>query len=298
MFNKCAEFVCSEIINISKKIGRPQKTGYYYSLPEGEYAEVEKILCFSHSFKNIQYASNNAHHHRFLLAISLESPAFIVIDELFIRVKPFNAVLVHPFQFHHYAGFKDKKRQWQFISFESNDKDKLALLKDRSIPLSEDALMSLYKILNAFVHYRNENSGLALIELSLKLMLQEMLITVSSRDTSDLKKSGGEKADHKFISAVTQYLYSNIKKPIQIADIAENMHISKSHLRNKFKEIMGLSIGKYLQRTRIHRACILLSGSEANISEIALECGFDSLYSFSRAFKNEMGVSPSKYKTN
>jgi AraC-like DNA-binding protein len=155
--------------------------------------------------------------------------------------------------------------------------------------------MSLYKILNSFEHRRNENAGLAVIELSLKLMLQEMLITVSN-DSADLKKPVGEKSDHKFIAAITQYLYNNIKKPIQIADIAEKMHISKSHLRNKFKDIMGLSIGKYLQNTRIHRACTLLSGSNANISEIALECGFDSLYSFSRAFKNEMGISPSMYR--
>jgi hypothetical protein len=53
MFNICADYVYPEIIRVSKKIGRPKQASYYYSLPEGESAKVEKILCFSHAFKNV-----------------------------------------------------------------------------------------------------------------------------------------------------------------------------------------------------------------------------------------------------
>ena len=49
-------------------------------------------------------------------------------------------------------------------------------------------------------------------------------------------------------------------------------------------------------RERIARACARLSAIYVSVSQIAEECGFESLYSFSRTFKKEQGSSPLAYR--
>jgi AraC-like DNA-binding protein len=60
--------------------------------------------------------------------------------------------------------------------------------------------------------------------------------------------------------------------------------------------MVGLSLGDYILRSRMNRACALLGDSTMNVSEVAAACGFGSLYSFSRAFKKRRGLSPSAFR--
>ena len=64
----------------------------------------------------------------------------------------------------------------------------------------------------------------------------------------------------------------------------------------KFKEKYGISPSEYVAELRISKAKELLLNEDINISEIAQECGFSSLYSFSRAFKENVGISPIKFR--
>jgi transcriptional regulator GlxA family with amidase domain len=57
-----------------------------------------------------------------------------------------------------------------------------------------------------------------------------------------------------------------------------------------------VSIGRHLRRLRLERACGLLRLGPQRVSEIAEQCGFSSIYSFSRAFRTTYGVSPLVYR--
>lgn len=46
---------------------------------------------------------------------------------------------------------------------------------------------------------------------------------------------------------------------------------------------------------KIQQACKHLGSSSLHVSEIAVRCGFESLFSFSRAFKAITGMSPRQY---
>lgn len=47
---------------------------------------------------------------------------------------------------------------------------------------------------------------------------------------------------------------------------------------------------------RIGYACKLLAADIFNISQIALECGFESIWHFNRSFKKITGITPTLYK--
>ena len=105
-----------------------------------------------------------------------------------------------------------------------------------------------------------------------------------------------EGKDIKWIQQVLSYLNENYSNPIKLDDLSKKMGISKFHLSRNFNARIGRSISEYVNRLRVEKAKVLLENTELHITTIAMECGFDSLTTFFRVFK-ELGVgSPKKYR--
>ncbi len=77
---------------------------------------------------------------------------------------------------------------------------------------------------------------------------------------------------------------------------AAALGISASHLRTRFRESCGVTIGKHVRRLRLEKARGLLRLSTRRVSEIAEMCGFSSVYTFSRAFHAAYSVAPLEYR--
>jgi len=76
--------------------------------------------------------------------------------------------------------------------------------------------------------------------------------------------------------------------------LAEAMHMDRSNLLRRCKELLGVSPSEYLRDARLQRARGLLEHGAGSISEVAYAVGFDSLSSFTRAFKLRYGHPPSQ----
>ena len=72
--------------------------------------------------------------------------------------------------------------------------------------------------------------------------------------------------------------------------------MSRTPLHNKIKALTGHSTSHFIKKVRIHQATRLLRTSEMNISQVAFDVGVDSLPYFTKIFKEEIGLSPSKYR--
>ncbi len=92
------------------------------------------------------------------------------------------------------------------------------------------------------------------------------------------------------------YIHAHFSEQISRHDLAQLVNISEDYLTFCFRQELGISPIKYLQRFRINQAKLLLKASQKSITEIAFEVGFlDSGY-FSRIFHRETGVSPGDYR--
>ena len=80
------------------------------------------------------------------------------------------------------------------------------------------------------------------------------------------------------------------------AQVAMEAGASPSNLRRLFHEHLNCSVGEFLRQTRINRARYYLATSERSISEIGELCGYASIYSFSRSFRQAVGESPTLYR--
>lgn len=94
------------------------------------------------------------------------------------------------------------------------------------------------------------------------------------------------------------YMESHLDEAVSVHDVAKASGYSYFHFTRVFQSVLGESIGNYLQKRRLSSAAHKLLYSDRKIIDIALESGFGSPESFSRAFKNVYQVSPAKYRSN
>jgi AraC-like DNA-binding protein len=88
---------------------------------------------------------------------------------------------------------------------------------------------------------------------------------------------------------------SRYAEDLDVAKLARAAHASQAHFIRSFKRAFGETPHKYLQRRRIERAMELLRETDLMVTAISLDVGFQSLGSFSSAFKELVGESPIDY---
>ena len=79
----------------------------------------------------------------------------------------------------------------------------------------------------------------------------------------------------------------------QVHDLAKLAGMSRATFARRFDAAVGTSPAAFLQRLRLEAAERLLKESDASIAEVARAVGYQSEFSFSRAFKRHTGVPPS-----
>lgn len=94
----------------------------------------------------------------------------------------------------------------------------------------------------------------------------------------------------------TDYIEENLDKKLEVGDIASVLNVKNNQCTNLFNEAFGMSPMRFISDARILKARLLLENSDMKIGEIGLECGCGDVHSFSKTFKNNVGLSPSKYR--
>jgi AraC-like DNA-binding protein len=77
--------------------------------------------------------------------------------------------------------------------------------------------------------------------------------------------------------------------------LCEALHVSRSNLHRKLKALTGQSTTEFIRSLRIYRAAELLKQRGVAVSEVAYQVGFENASYFSRAFREQMGSSPSDW---
>lgn len=98
------------------------------------------------------------------------------------------------------------------------------------------------------------------------------------------------------ISPAIAYITENYMEDISIEKLSRLYHVSTSHFRRLFKQVLGWSPLDYVQMVRIDRACVLLFNCDYSVTEIGLQVGYPSPSSFNRQFRRIHGVSPSQWR--
>ncbi len=88
---------------------------------------------------------------------------------------------------------------------------------------------------------------------------------------------------------------ANLDRAMDVALIAEKLHVTREHLTRVFHSQTGTSPGQFAAAERMRIAVRLLMNKSMSVKEIAERLGYDSASSFSRAFKGHFHVSPGQF---
>jgi DNA-binding response OmpR family regulator len=113
----------------------------------------------------------------------------------------------------------------------------------------------------------------------------------------EIQENNITSVDKKFLQKVIDYINLNISNSsLSVESLVENLALSRSVLQRKLLSLIGETPNEIIRRIRLNKAASLIEQKFGNISEIALEVGFNNPAYFSEAFKKLFGVSPSEYQ--
>ncbi|SDO04327.1 two-component system, response regulator YesN [Paenibacillus sp. yr247] len=107
-----------------------------------------------------------------------------------------------------------------------------------------------------------------------------------------------ENFKHKLaIDFIKQYIHENYAREITIAELAENVYISRNYLSQIFKNATGETINNYIIRVKMEKAKVLLLERKLKIYEVANHVGYNNIPYFSTTFKKYFGITPAEFIT-
>jgi len=127
-----------------------------------------------------------------------------------------------------------------------------------------------------------------LVKKSLMIQLISLFINTSFPNVLE------EHAPFNIAYQLKDYIDSGNGVKMSLDDFAKLFSYSKFYLEKKFKSVFGISLIEYRNQRRMDHANQLLE--KYSVTRVADELGYNSIYSFSRAYRNHFGVSPRKHK--
>lgn len=93
-----------------------------------------------------------------------------------------------------------------------------------------------------------------------------------------------------------QFIEENYTGNLTLEDLAMHANLSYFYFSRLFKNTVGMSFKEYINRKRIQLAESLLGRNNMSVTQIAFECGFESIRTFYRSYKALKGKSPGMIK--
>lgn len=98
---------------------------------------------------------------------------------------------------------------------------------------------------------------------------------------------------------VKEELVSNLYEIPKVKSLAEKYAFSETKLQKLFKQVFGKSLYQFALYERMLWAKEMLSSGKFSVSEVGYRLGYSNLSHFSKAYKNQFGLTPkSMYKND
>jgi len=98
------------------------------------------------------------------------------------------------------------------------------------------------------------------------------------------------------IQKAVDYIENNIGDEIPLANLAEIANLSYFYFHRLFTRLIKKPVQEYIKLRRLARSVESLKNKENRILDVALDYGFSSHESFTRAFKDAYGFTPAEYR--
>ncbi len=158
-------------------------------------------------------------------------------------------------------------------------------------------LPSLEPLIAALVAASRERDAAELEEMALAFA---GAVVVMQRGPGRMRRVRSARVERRICDAVRRIEHEAqeaVPARFSLAALAREAGSSPYHFLRVFRELVGMTPHQYVLRMRMHRAAVRLRRSDAPVSTIAFDAGFNDLSTFNRRFRRIMGASPTSFRT-
>jgi len=210
------------------------------------------------------------------------------------KVRPGTVMIIHPGEWHRFRPLKKTGWTENYICFKGEIANNIFssswFTKEEPVVycnMREEIIDSFYKI---FHLVQEENSCFQFIASGMIIKLMGYIVSFKSQN--DLK----DKKMNNIIEETRFLLREHVEENINLKELAIENNMAYSYFRKMFKKYTGFSPKQYFLHLKIDRAQELLISTDMTIKEIGYRLGFQSIYHFSRIFKEKTGKNPSELR--
>lgn len=98
------------------------------------------------------------------------------------------------------------------------------------------------------------------------------------------------------IDKITRHLYENLHNKISLDQLASICDMNTSSFSRFFKTATGRTLTSFVSEIRFRESCRLLTQTDRSITDIAFDCGYETLSTFNRQFRSFSKQSPRDYR--
>ena len=139
-------------------------------------------------------------------------------------------------------------------------------------------------------------AGRIFVETASLMLAARLIQKYCDCGSSTLITSDAHPLEHVRQRRVLDYISANLDGDITLADLARVAGLSPFHFARKFTLAMGMSPKRYVSRMRLDQAMAELATGRLPLAQIALNAGFSSQASFTRAFRRATSITPQEYR--
>ena len=245
---------------------------------------------------------NELHRHEVMeIGLCHEGSGIFVIEDKCFDFQAGDIVVINSSEYHLAQSHRGTNSAWTFLHFKTDAFNE---------PIALDEIMSLSGPSFCNRILAKENSAIRhCVEVIIKDLadkpkhwqacvrasIQQLLALICRLDNKNTAQTHSLK-DLSCVVPAIALMSTHYHECISNADLADACHLSEAHFRRQFKSLTGQTPHHYLNQMRIQIALGLLQNSDKSILSISIECGFSTLSTFNRQFKEQMACSPRDYR--
>lgn len=112
----------------------------------------------------------------------------------------------------------------------------------------------------------------------------------------DTRLNMDDSQDRQRVRQIQNYIQANYQSQISLNNLADQLYLSNAYLSKYVKKHLGLTFMEYLNNVRLFHAVDELLYTKKNMTHIALDNGFPTSATFTKAFRDIYGEAPSEYR--
>lgn len=275
-------------------VSNPKKFGDNYLFQIGRY--------FSSTNAELLF-DLHPHPNFYELTLVLDGEGTITTNNVAVKIKKNDLFLTIPTDIHKIESDKSFPLKYDFISFNTDNQNlKIELKKIALKYLQPDTRVFKSEQIQTLVdlcitdmieennlHQETMNSALTLIiaKVANKFLAEDKII-------KQINPNKKEQLCYLMMDYINSHIFS-IKK---LEELGEYFNYSYPYLSSVFAKHCQQKLSDYYQFQRLEKAKELISIGQYSLTDISEKLNYSSIYSFSKAFKNQYGIPPSQWKND